>query len=83
MTGECQAHDNFEIVKKIETAYRVYKMSEMFLKDVNDDYGKEKIARLRLEFAHHQLMKLIEEAVKRGIKWDSSEMLKKHFYSDL
>lgn len=58
---------NEELVNKIENAYKVFKMSEMYLNDVSDDYGKKKIARLRYEFAQHELMKLLQEASKEGI----------------
>lgn len=60
---ECQ-----DIVEKIEKAYDMYKISEIFLNDVKDDYGKFKIAKLRLEFARHELISLLSEAIEKGIK---------------
>jgi hypothetical protein len=73
------AEDTF-IVEKIEDAYKVFKISEVFLKDVKDDYGKLKIARLRLEFARHELLILLDEAREKGIKLNNNELIKGFFY---
>ncbi|MCX7921726.1 MAG: hypothetical protein N3B21_06900 [Clostridia bacterium] len=72
--------ENSGLLKKIEKAYKIYKISEVFLKDVNDDYGKLKIARLRLDFARHELMTLLNEARNRGVKLGDNEVVKKFFY---
>lgn len=74
--------DNDDILSKLENAYKVYKLSEMFLNDVSDDYGKQKIARLRFEFARHQLLTLMQEAREKGVKWENSDMIRKYFYPD-
>jgi len=69
-----------ELMGKIEDAYKLYKLSEVFLKDVIDDYGKLKIARIRLEFARYELMRLLEEAREKGIKLDSSNPAREFFF---
>lgn len=74
--------DDLKLVEKVENAYRIYKLSELFLKDVNDDYGKLKIARLRLEFARHELLVLLQEARDRGIKISDNEMIKKFYHPE-
>ena len=70
------------LINKLENAYKVYRLSEVFLNDVIDDYGKQKIARLRLEFARHELQTLIEEAREKGIKWQNNDIVRKYFYRD-
>jgi hypothetical protein len=74
--------DNGLLVRKIENAYRIYKMSEIYMNDVADDYGKQKIARLRYEFAQHELMLLIQEAARKGVKWDNCELPENLFYTE-
>lgn len=74
--------ESTDLISKLESAYQVYKLSETFLSDVSDDYGKQKIARLRFEFARHQLLTLMQEAGERGIQWENSEMIRKYFYTD-
>lgn len=64
-TEECR-----DIIEKIEKAYDLYKISEIYLNDVRDDYGKLKIARLRHDFARHELISLLTEAIEKGIKID-------------
>lgn len=68
------------LIEKIEEAYRIYKLSEVFFNDVADDYGKQKIAALRMEFARHHLDALLEEARGKGVKWNESEIVKKFLY---
>ena len=72
--------DNSNLMGKIENTYKIYKLNEVFLRNVNDDYGKEKIARLRCEFARHELLTLLDEARNRGIKVNDNEIFKKFFY---
>lgn len=72
---------NFEdtrgkMLKKLEDAYKIFQISELYLKDVSDDYGKQKIAKLRYDFAKHKLAELWEEASKYGIEWDDSEIMR-------
>lgn len=75
-------NENLSLVEKIDKAYSIYKMSEIFLNDVADDYGKLKIARLRLEFARHELLTLIDEARIKGIKLNNNEVINRFFYPD-
>lgn len=79
---EVNGDETISVIQKIENAYKNYKLCEFFHNDVNDDYGKKKIARLRMEFAYHELMMLIKQAVEQGVKLDESEMLKKMLYAD-
>ena len=74
--------ESAELIRKLENAYKIYKLSELFLQDVGDDYGKQKIARLRFAFARHELLTLMQEAREKGIQWENSEMLRKYFYPD-
>lgn len=74
--GMGNVDDEKDIFDRIEKAYSLYKMSEVFLNDVRDDYGKLKIARLRLEFARHELECVLSEARERGIKLDDNELVK-------
>ncbi|MCX8129352.1 MAG: hypothetical protein N3I35_04535 [Clostridia bacterium] len=83
-----QAGANYdsELLGRIECAYRIYKLSEMFLRDVENDYtkdyGKLKIARLRYEFAQHEMLSLLKEARAKGIRWRDNEFIRKCFYPD-
>lgn len=74
--------DNTDLINKLEEAYKIYKLSEMFLNDVGDDYGKQKIARLRFEFARHELLSLMQEAREKGVPWENSDMIRQYFYPD-
>lgn len=62
--------------ERLEKALKVYKMSELYLKDVEDDYGKLKIARLRFDFARHELSELMEEAAGLSINLGEMEIFK-------
>jgi len=64
------------MIEKLEDAYKIFKISEVYLKDVSDDYGKQKIAKLRYDFAKHRLAQLWEEASKIGIEWGDSEIMR-------
>lgn len=66
-------------VKKLEEAFKIYKICEIYANDVSDDYGKQKIAKLRLEFAKHELIQSWDEAAKLGIDLEESEILKNTF----
>ena len=48
--------------------YIFLKLNEIYLKNVRDDYGKQKIAQLRVQFIRHQLDLLIRECFSRGLK---------------
>lgn len=56
------------LLDKVQSTYQFLKLCEIYLKDVKDDYGKKKIASLRVEFVKHQLDLLIRECFSRGIK---------------
>jgi hypothetical protein len=59
---------NQTLIDKVQNTYRFLKLSEIYLNDVKDDYGKKKIASLRVDFVRHQLDLLIRECYARGIK---------------
>lgn len=75
-------NENSELIEKIEEAFKIYKLSELFLKDVSDDYGKLKIARLRLDFARHELLTLMEEAKCKGVELKNSAIIEKFLHPD-
>ncbi len=56
------------LLDKIQKTYQFLKLSEIYLSDVKDDYGKKKIASLRVDFVKHQLDLLIRECFTRGLK---------------
>lgn len=56
------------LLERIGKTYEFLKLSEIYLSDVRDDYGKKKIARLRVDFVRHQLELLIRECFARGLK---------------
>lgn len=66
-------------INKLEEAFRTYKISEIYASDVYDDYGKKKIASLRLEFAKHELVQAWDEAARLGVDMEDSEVLKQTF----
>jgi hypothetical protein len=59
---------NKVLLEKIDNTYNFMKLNEIYLQDIKDDYGKQKIARLRVQFVRHQLDLLIRECLARGIK---------------
>jgi hypothetical protein len=67
-------------IKRIEETCKIYRMSQLFLEDAKGDYGKQKIAQLRFEFAKHKLFTLLEEVSKKGIIWSKNELLRKYLY---
>ena len=56
------------LMDKAKNTYRFLKLNEIYLKNIRDDYGKQKIAQLRVKFIHHQLDLLIRECFSRGLK---------------
>lgn len=66
-------------VNKLEEAFRTYKISEIYANDVYDDYGKKKIASLRLEFAKHELAQAWDEVARLGVNFENSEVIKQTF----
>jgi len=68
-----------EALKNLESALKIYKISEIYANDVNDDYGKKKIASLRLEFAKHELADAWEKASQLGIVMENYNIFKETF----
>jgi hypothetical protein len=68
------------LIDKIEEAHKVYESCETSLNKWIDDYGEYKIAKLRLEFARHELINLIKIAEEKGINIDNG--MKKVFFSE-
>lgn len=56
------------LLDKVKNTYQFMKLNEIYLKNIKDDYGKQKIARLRVQFIRHQLDLLIRECFVRGLK---------------
>lgn len=56
------------LVQRTEKTYEFLKLCEIYLQDVKDDYGKKKIASLRVDFVNYQLELLIRECFARGVK---------------
>lgn len=71
--------DTSKILKRLDDALITYKLSEIYANDVSDDYGKKKIASLRLEFAKHELLQAMDEAAKSGVQTHNNDLLKKIF----
>ena len=65
---EIKKISNQTLIDKVQNTYKFLKLSEIYLNDVKDDYGKKKIASLRVDFVRHQLDLLIRECFARGIK---------------
>ena len=59
---------NQNVIDKVQSTFKFLRLCEIYLKDVKDDYGKKKIASLRVDFLHHQLDLLMRECLLRGIK---------------
>ncbi|WP_024831672.1 hypothetical protein [Ruminiclostridium josui] len=56
------------LLEKVKDTYKFLKLNEIYLKNIRDDYGKQKIAQLRVQFIRHQLNLLISECFSRGLK---------------
>lgn len=69
------------LIDRIEEAHKVYESCEATLNKWIDDYGEYKIAKLRLEFARHELINLIKIAEDKEINIDND--IKKVFFSEL
>jgi hypothetical protein len=61
------------LIEKVQNTYKFLKLSEIYLKDVKDDYGKKKIASYRVDFVRHQLDLLMRECFARGINHSISD----------
>jgi hypothetical protein len=64
---------NKEIVDKVQDTYEFLTLCKIFMNDVKDDYGRKKIASLRVNFLQHQLDLLLRECSARGIKHSISK----------
>lgn len=71
-----------DLIGKFEEAFKVFKQCELNLNGTVNDYGELKIARLRLDFARHELVTLLKEAQDKGIKWGMDEFVKDLIQAD-
>jgi hypothetical protein len=71
--------DTTKVLKRLDDALKTYKLSEIYASDVSDDYGKKKIASLRLEFAKHELLQAMDEAAKLGVETYDKDFFKNIF----
>lgn len=65
--------NNQVLIEKVKKTSNILKQCEVLakeVKEVKEDYGKQKIARLRVDFISHQLKILLKECSKRGIRMD-------------
>ncbi|RCX18890.1 hypothetical protein DFR58_104161 [Anaerobacterium chartisolvens] len=74
LSGNQIQEEEWELIRKIEIACKVYRLSEISLSEAEDDYGKLKIARLRLEFSKHHLTALLDEAKRKGVVWENDQL---------
>lgn len=56
------------LLQRVEKTYEFLKLCEIYLQNVKDDYGKKKIASLRVDIVNYQLELLIKECFVRGLK---------------
>ncbi|HEX2926031.1 MAG TPA: hypothetical protein VHP38_07225 [Ruminiclostridium sp.] len=56
------------LLEKVNDTYKFMRLNEIYQKNTRDDYGKQKIARLRVQFIRHQLDLLLRECFARGLK---------------
>lgn len=56
------------LLDNIQNTYEFLTLCKVYMEDVRDDYGKKKIACLRVNFLQHQLNLLMRECSARGIK---------------
>ncbi len=56
------------LLQRVEKTYEFLKLCEIYLQDIRDDYGKKKIASLRVDIVSYQLELLIRECFARGLK---------------
>lgn len=64
------------LIDKVQNTYKFLKFCENYLNSVKEDYGKKKIASLRLAFVKHQLNLLIRECRARQIDHNLSNFEK-------
>lgn len=63
---------NKTLIDKVQSTYKFLKFCENYLNSIKEDYGKKKIASLRLAFVKHQLSLLIRECRARQINHNLS-----------
>ncbi|MGE4284631.1 MAG: DUF2508 family protein [Clostridia bacterium] len=56
-----------QLLHKLDKSIRECKISQMYLNDVFDDYGKIKVAKLRFEFARTEYFELLKEVKSRNL----------------
>jgi hypothetical protein len=60
------------LLDNFQNTYEFLVLCKIYMEDVKDDYGKKKIASLRVNFLQHQLDILMRECSARGIKHNLS-----------
>ncbi|MDP4180381.1 MAG: hypothetical protein Q8942_04725 [Bacillota bacterium] len=66
--------DESNLIDKIDDAYKVFETCKSSVEESFVDYGELKIAKLRLDFARHELITLIKIAEDKGINIENSNM---------
>ena len=56
-----------QLIFKLDQSLKTCKLFQLYLKDVTDDYGKIKMAKLKFEFAKHEYLTLLKEAKQREL----------------
>lgn len=60
--------NDMALLKRVGKTHEFLKLCEIYLQDVKDDYGKKKIASLRVDIVRYQMDILIKECFVRGLK---------------
>ena len=68
------------LLSKLDQSIRQCKLLQIYLKDVHDDYGKIKVAKLKFEFAKHEYATLLREAKTRKLKLDEQHSMFKMLF---
>lgn len=55
------------LIEKVNSTSNTLKLCKLYQMNVKGDYGKQKIASLRVDFISHQLQMLKRECYERGI----------------
>ena len=58
---------NEMLIEKVNSTSNTLKLCKLYQMNVKGDYGKQKIASLRVDFISHQLQMLKRECYERGI----------------
>ncbi len=59
------------LIEKVKSTSNTLKLCKLYQMNVKGDYGKQKIASLRVDFISHQLEMLKRECCERGIRLNS------------